>query len=78
MHENPDSKSYQTLLSDLNLLLTSIENDDANVDEISARLDMAYKLLEKLKAKLTSAEARVEEVINARMGLTSPSDKGTD
>ena len=68
------SQSYQVMLAQLNSLLVSIENDDTNIDEISSRLDLAYELLEKLKGRLTSAEARVEEIINARIGRGATSD----
>ena len=68
------SQSYQVMLAQLNSLLVSIENDDTNIDEISSRLDLAYELLEKLKGRLTSAEARVEEIINARIGRAVTSD----
>ena len=68
------SNSYQVMLAQLNSLLVSIENDDTNIDEISSKLDLAYELLEKLKGRLTSAEARVEEIINARIGRAVTSD----
>lgn len=61
-----DLPSYQTLLAELNALLQSIEHDAVGIDDISAKLALAYERLELLKSRLTSAEARVEEIINAR------------
>lgn len=72
--QSNEPQPYQALLGQLNALLASIENDDTNIDEISTRLDLAYGLLEKLKGRLTSAEARVEEIINARIGRAVTSE----
>jgi exodeoxyribonuclease VII small subunit len=60
--------SYSETYAELQNLLQSLERENTTVDELSDKLDRGFQLLTELREKLTSVEARVGEIINARAG----------
>jgi exodeoxyribonuclease VII small subunit len=60
-------KNYQETYLDLQNLLLSLERDSVSVDELSDQLTRGFDLLSQLRNTLSSVEARIEQVINARL-----------
>ena len=60
--------SYTELLKAFQSRLTDLEREGTDLDELATKLDEGFVLLERLKAKLTETEARVENVLRVRNG----------
>jgi exodeoxyribonuclease VII small subunit len=58
--------TYQSMMTELNTILQSLERDSVSVDELSKKLEEAYVLVEKLKERLFVTETRIEEIIDTR------------
>lgn len=58
--------SYHDLYDKLSKLLRSLESDSVSIDDLSHNLEDAYKLISQLRERLTSVEAKVEEIISTR------------
>ena len=60
--------SYTDLLKAFQSRLSDLEREGTDLDELATKLDEGFVLLERLKAKLTETEARVENVLRVRNG----------
>ena len=54
---------YREAIERLDEILAQIENDDIDVDELSARVQEAVNLLRVCKAKIDKAELEVKQVV---------------
>jgi exodeoxyribonuclease VII small subunit len=61
-------QTYDSLLSEANKILSSMERDSLSVDELSLKIKEAYSIIDNLKTKLYETEAQVNEIINTRNG----------
>jgi exodeoxyribonuclease VII small subunit len=73
-----NTPTYTETYSELQVLLQSLERENTTVDELSGKLDRGFQLLTELREKLTSVEARVEEIINARAASREQPQNGDE
>jgi len=71
-------KKYQETYLELQNLLLSLERDSVSVDELSEQLSRGFDLLSHLRDTLSAVEARVEQVINARLESKSNTEPQQD
>jgi exodeoxyribonuclease VII small subunit len=71
-------KNYQETYLELQNLLLSLERDSVSVDELSEQLSRGFDLLSQLRGTLSAVEARVEQVINARLESKSNTEPQQD
>jgi exodeoxyribonuclease VII small subunit len=62
------TSTYAEILRAFQTRLGELEREGTDLDELAAKLDEGFALLESLKTKLTETEARIEEVIRVRHG----------
>jgi exonuclease VII small subunit len=60
--------SYAQLVVAFQARLADLEREGTDLDELATKLDEGFVLLERLKAKLTETEARVENILRIRHG----------
>jgi exodeoxyribonuclease VII small subunit len=60
--------TYTELLRAFEERLSALEREGTDLDGLATKLDEGFALLERLKAKLTDTEARIEEVLRVRAG----------
>jgi exodeoxyribonuclease VII small subunit len=70
-----ENQNYNTILSRVNDILSSMENDSIPIDELTKKLEEAYALIEKLKSKLFDTELQVEHIMNSRNILINPKEE---
>ena len=54
-----ENQNYNSILAQVNHILTSMENDSIPIDELSKKLEEAYTLIEKLKSHLFNTEVQI-------------------
>ncbi|KAB8038086.1 hypothetical protein GCL60_13005 [Silvanigrella paludirubra] len=69
-----ENQNYNSILTRVNHILTSMENDSIPIDELSQKLEEAYLLIEKLKSHLFDSEVQIQQIINSRKILTNPEE----
>ncbi|APJ04166.1 exodeoxyribonuclease VII small subunit [Silvanigrella aquatica] len=69
-----ENTNYNTMLAQVNHILSSMENDKIPIDELTEKLDEAYALIEKLKSKLFDTEIQIEQIMNSRNILINPEE----
>jgi len=55
--------TYQQAIEEIEDILSQIENDEMDVDELSAKLKRAAELLKTCKSRLKTTEEEVENII---------------
>lgn len=62
--EDDKKIKYKDAISEIEEILSKIENEELDVDELSAKIKRVSHLLGICKSKLKTAEADVEKIIN--------------
>jgi|GEM_PF-4749381 len=60
--------SYADLLRAFQSRLGDLEREGTDLDELATKLDEGFALLERLKAKLSATEARIDAIVRVRHG----------
>lgn len=64
-HNTKKKPSYATAFSELQQIVTDIEDGEIGVDDLADKVKRAAILIEVCKTKLTSTEADVENILQA-------------
>jgi exodeoxyribonuclease VII small subunit len=72
--KNMENKNYNSILTQVNHILSSMENDSVPIDELTKKLEEAYELIEKLKSQLFDTELQIEQIMNSRNILINPEE----
>lgn len=64
--ESRNNATYKDLQNDLQRILGSLEQDSTSLDEIASLLKSGFETIDALKARLTEAEAQIENIISLR------------
>ena len=71
-----ENQNYNVILARVNHILSSMENDNIPIDELTKKLEEAYMLIEKLKSQLFDTELQIEQIMNSRnILINSEEDK---
>lgn len=76
--ESRNNVTYKDLQNDLQRILGSLEQDSTSLDEIASLLKSGFETIDALKARLTEAEAQIENIISLRHNTTSGLAENTD
>jgi len=76
--ESRNNATYKDLQNDLQRILGSLEQDSTSLDEIASLLKSGFETIDALKARLTEAEAQIENIISLRHNTTSGIAENTD
>ena len=62
---NEDSEiSYSLALEELQEILTELESDQIDIDELAKKVERANELLQQCQKRLTSTQMQVEKIID--------------
>lgn len=63
---NKEPLSYRELQNALQQVLLTLESDDTSIDEVGELLKRGFETVDSLKARLTAAEAQIDNIIALR------------
>ncbi|MAT62795.1 MAG: exodeoxyribonuclease VII small subunit [Acidimicrobiaceae bacterium] len=58
-----DEMNYSLALKELQEILTELESDQVDIDELAKKVERANELLQECQKRLTSTQMQVEEII---------------
>ncbi|NBX15929.1 MAG: exodeoxyribonuclease VII small subunit [Proteobacteria bacterium] len=72
------SATYKDLQNQLHNILNSLEQESASLDDVASLLKDGFETIDALKARLTEAEAQIENIISLRHNTTTALSENTD
>ena len=60
---SPDQMKYRQAVERLDEIISQLENDDVDIDELSLQVKEAVELIRLCKAKIDKAEVEVKKVV---------------
>jgi exodeoxyribonuclease VII small subunit len=69
--ESKNNSSYKDLQNELQRILGSLEQDSTSLDDIASLLKSGFETVDALRARLTEAEAQIENIVSLRHNTTS-------
>lgn len=74
-----ESLTYKDLQTELQRVLMALESDGTSIDEVGELLKQGFETVDLLKARLTAAEAQIDNIIALRhQSLSANTSKETD
>jgi|TARA_B100000902_G_C27297789_1_gene911019 exodeoxyribonuclease VII small subunit len=61
--DEDDEMNYSLALKELQEILTELESDQVDIDELAKKVERANELLQECQKRLTSTQMQVEEII---------------
>lgn len=60
---NEQNLTYEKAYSELQAIMSDLQNDEISVDDLSAKVERAAELIKFCKGKLSTTEKRVKDII---------------
>ena len=62
--DEDDEMNYSLALKELQEILTELESDQVDIDELAKKVERANELLQECQKRLTSTQMQVEKIID--------------